>query len=136
MKALSIQQPFAYCITHGTKRVENRTWYTRVRGPVLIHASKAYQTDTEYVINAYSPDLDIIEMKRAPRGAIVGAAMLVACVRAHEVAEDQRIWAGGPWCFVFADVMAYSPIPYRGELGFFEFPDEIVAGVTRTNLHG
>ena len=26
MKALTIKQPWAWAITHGTKRVENRTW--------------------------------------------------------------------------------------------------------------
>ena len=38
MKALSIQQPWAWMILYGTKRVENRTWATSFRGPFLIHA--------------------------------------------------------------------------------------------------
>jgi len=39
MKALSIKQPWAYLIANGIKDVENRTWQTKYRGWVLIHAS-------------------------------------------------------------------------------------------------
>jgi hypothetical protein len=38
--ALTVQQPWAYAITVGAKTVENRTWTTRYRGPLLIHAGK------------------------------------------------------------------------------------------------
>ena len=132
MRCLSIQQPWAYCITNGTKRVENRTWYAAYRGPVLIHAGKRYQTDMEHAIHAHSPEVDVAGMKRSPRGAIVGIAQLVDCVRADEVAPEQRIWAGGPWCFVFGSVRAFEePIPYKGALGFFDVPRELVMGALR-----
>lgn len=39
MKALSIKQPWASLIAHGIKDIENRTWATKYRGKVLIHAS-------------------------------------------------------------------------------------------------
>ena len=38
MKALSVRQPWAELIVAGLKDVENRTWRTDYRGPVLIHA--------------------------------------------------------------------------------------------------
>ena len=41
MKAISIRQPWAWLIVNGYKDVENRTWYTSHRGPLLICASKA-----------------------------------------------------------------------------------------------
>src|SRR6267378_3713180 len=40
MKIISIRQPWASLIVSGVKDVENRTWSTRYRGPVLIHASR------------------------------------------------------------------------------------------------
>src|SRR5216683_3431530 len=40
MKALSIQQPFAWLIVNGYKDIENRTWNTNYKGFVLIHAGK------------------------------------------------------------------------------------------------
>ena len=39
MKALSIRQPWAWLILHGGKDIENRTWATKLRGRVLIHAA-------------------------------------------------------------------------------------------------
>ena len=47
MKALSIRQPWAWLIVNSHEDVENRTWRTRERGPVLVHASKG-MTPTEY----------------------------------------------------------------------------------------
>lgn len=41
MKALSIRQPWAWAIVNGHKTIENRTWATTYRGPLLIHASKS-----------------------------------------------------------------------------------------------
>jgi len=40
MKAILIRQPWAWLIVHGYKDVENRTWSTKYRGPILIHAGK------------------------------------------------------------------------------------------------
>jgi hypothetical protein len=40
MKALSVRAPWWWYILHGGKDIENRDWPTRVRGRVLIHASK------------------------------------------------------------------------------------------------
>jgi len=39
MKCITIKQPWASLICEGIKNVENRTWKTKVRGRVLIHAS-------------------------------------------------------------------------------------------------
>lgn len=41
MKAISIQQPWAWAIFNG-KPVENRKWSTAYRGPLLIHAGKKF----------------------------------------------------------------------------------------------
>lgn len=38
MKALTVQQPWAWAIVHGGKDVENRTQAWRYRGPLAIHA--------------------------------------------------------------------------------------------------
>jgi len=41
MKALSIQNPYAYFVASGLKDVENRRWQTRYRGKLVIHATGA-----------------------------------------------------------------------------------------------
>ena len=137
MKAISIQQPWAYCITHGTKRVENRTWFGRHRGALLIHAGKKFQTGMEYDIHIDSPGMDVYAMQQAERGAIVGVCRMVECVRPinndfgdQGVAPDQIIWSD-PWQykFVLTDVRVLCiPVPYKGALGFFEVPDDIELG--------
>lgn len=38
-KALSITQGYAWATVAGWKPIENRTWHTKLRGPVCIHAS-------------------------------------------------------------------------------------------------
>jgi hypothetical protein len=39
MKTISIMQPYATLIAAGVKTVENRSWQTKERGRILIHAS-------------------------------------------------------------------------------------------------
>ena len=39
MKTLSIRQPFASLVCRGIKTIENRSWDTKYRGKLLIHAS-------------------------------------------------------------------------------------------------
>jgi hypothetical protein len=40
MKAISLWQPWASAIALGSKRVETRSWGTKYRGPIAIHAAK------------------------------------------------------------------------------------------------
>ena len=40
MKALSLWQPWASAIAVGSKRIETRSWATKYRGPLLVHAAK------------------------------------------------------------------------------------------------
>jgi ASCH domain len=131
VKALSIMQPWAYCITNGTKRVENRTWSGYYRGPLLIHAGKKYQTGLEHDINRDSPEVDLIGMRRSTRGAIVGVCRMIDCIPPGDdarLAPDQRIWADpSQFKFLVADVLAFAePIPWKGMLGFFDVPDAVV----------
>lgn len=131
VKTISIQQPWGYCITNGTKRVENRTRYWYHRGPLLIHAGKKYQTGLEIDIHADSPEVDVAGMLAAPRGAIVGVCRMIDCVRPGEdarLAADQRIWADpDQFKLVLTDVFAFDkPIPWKGMLGLFDVPDDIV----------
>jgi hypothetical protein len=42
MKALSLTQPWATLVALGAKRIETRSWPTQYRGPLAIHAAKAF----------------------------------------------------------------------------------------------
>lgn len=41
MKVISVQQPFATLLVQGHKIIETRSWKTKHRGPILIHASES-----------------------------------------------------------------------------------------------
>lgn len=122
MKALSIQQPWAWLIAAGVKSVENRTWRTNYRGPVMIHAGKTIDHDAwREIMSGVHPltgrKIDVVLPSPMPVGGIVGEMEIVDCVHSH--ASD---WFCGPWAFVLANA---RPLPFmacRGHLGFFE-PD-------------
>ncbi len=40
MKTLTVKAPWVWCIFHASKNIENRTWKTDYRGPLLIHMGK------------------------------------------------------------------------------------------------
>lgn len=116
MKALSIQQPWAWLIVNGYKPVENRNWRTEYRGPLLIHAGKKFdQEGYTWALSNFRELDDVLPWGPAlERGGIVGRANLVDCVRAHD-----SPWFFGPYGFVFEDAEPVPFEPCRGRLGFF-----------------
>ena len=42
MKALTLTQPWATLVAIGAKRIETRSWQTKYRGPLAIHAAKGF----------------------------------------------------------------------------------------------
>lgn len=60
MKALTVQQPWAWAIVKGGKNVENRTQLWRYRGPLAIHAGARWSERgcvDERVLRAYTAEL-------------------------------------------------------------------------------
>jgi hypothetical protein len=41
MKAITILQPWASIIVYGAKHIETRSWATKYRGKIVIHAAKS-----------------------------------------------------------------------------------------------
>ena len=116
MKALSVRQPWAHLIITGIKDIENRTWRTTYRGPILIHAGKTFDADAYDWVRSemcvqLPPPCEI------PRGGIVGCAWILGCTHAHP-----SPWFTGPWGWVLdpsrAELLPFAPCP--GRLGLFE----------------
>ena len=42
MKALTLTQPWASLVACGAKQIETRSWSTKYRGPLAIHAAKGF----------------------------------------------------------------------------------------------
>lgn len=72
MKAITIKQPFATLIAEGMKQYEFRTWKTKYRGKILIHAGKS--VDKEALKKYEHLNLDY------PSGSIIAVAELADCV--------------------------------------------------------
>ena len=122
MKAISLKPPWAWLMTTGIKKVENRRWSSNYRGPILIHASKTWdQEGYEFILRiATIYEISILPDKdEHVRGAIIGRANMVDCVKSHP-----SKWFFGPYGFVWEDAFPLiSPIPYRGQLGIFNVKD-------------
>lgn len=121
MKALSIRQPYAWLIVNGLKDVENRTWRTGYRGPVLIHAGKTYPK------GEYADDFDTYAENGYPEresmlGGIVGIATITGCV-----SSSNSKWWIGPVGFTLSDAKSCPLIPCKGELGFFTVQPDVIA---------
>jgi prepilin-type processing-associated H-X9-DG protein len=130
MKCISICQPYASAIIFGPKRVENRTWTTRHRGRLLIHAGKsnAWWADGSRAVRELWPDYGVERFEHELRGCIIGFVELIHCTQ-WSPANAARLgpWAFGPWCWELANpVMFGTAIPYRGSMGLFDVPLDVV----------
>lgn len=111
IKALTVIQPWAWAIIHGGKLVENRSWPTDYRGPLLIHAGKS----TVHLIDPANPP------EISPRlefGAAIGTVDLIDCVRREDLPEDHP-YAEGPWCWILANPKPITPTPMPGQRRLF-----------------
>jgi len=130
MKAISIQQPWAWAILHAGKNVENRTWTHDYRGPVLIHTGKKFDlAGYEWLIEQwhYNDKIDFpIDVLPArtnfPTGGIVGVVTIERMVRSLHFSP----WMFGPWGWVLSDPKPLPFIPYKGQLGLFNVPGEVI----------
>lgn len=137
MKALSVRAPWWYAILHLGKPIENRDWYTNVRGTVYLHASKWFRPedvrdiwhwDVKQMFQAANPGQpvqawthDLYEEIKAAGGCLVGKVDIVGCVMSYP-----SPWFVGKHGLVLANPVALAkPIPFKGALGFFEVPDGI-----------
>jgi hypothetical protein len=80
MKALTVAQPWATLIAIGAKRIETRSWTTRHRGPLAIHAAHAFPRIARDLART-SPFAEALAAGRAPlllpRGVVVATCTLV-----------------------------------------------------------
>jgi hypothetical protein len=116
MKALTIRQPWAGLSVDGIKDVDNRSIPTRFRGRVCVHAG---------LKPALGPAVlrQRLSRHQSQFGAVIGTVEIVHCVR-----NSKSPWAlRGKWHWVLANARPLlCPIPFQGQLGFFEVPDRLL----------
>jgi len=125
MKTITIKQPWAYLICSGIKDIENRTWNTKFRGKVLIHASARLAVPDNKIISLFTDEqlneIELSEVAVIPynTSAIIGSVDIVDCVKNHS-----SVWAEKD-CYNWVlenPVLFENPIEnVKGKLSFWEY---------------
>lgn len=81
MKAITIKQPWATLIVLGEKKFETRSWATKHRGPLAIHAGKSVDKDAceDSWIKSVLAEHGITTWKQLPTGVVIATVELVDC---------------------------------------------------------
>lgn len=126
MKVLTIKQPYASLIAAGIKEYEFRTWSTKFRGTLLIHAGKSIDKDAMKKFKKY--DLEY------PTGCIVAKVTLTDCIKMDDEFKrflkekdyfvysgtiDHLDWEG--YGFQLENIQKIKPIQVNGKLGLWEY---------------
>jgi hypothetical protein len=110
-RVLSVRQPWA--IVSGVKPVENRSWSTRYRGQVLIHASTTVDARGLgwFKREGIALPTDLI------LGAIIGSCELIDMVHGEQGLRFGN-WFSGPIGWVVNNAREYvQPVYVKGSLG-------------------
>lgn len=143
MKAITIKQPWATLIAIGAKQFETRSWKTKYRGPIAIHAGKTIDWDAvqdDYISRALGSDRLDFTKDNLPTGSVIAIADLVDCHQVlrsgypyHNIAETSDLMISGSeirygdysvgryaW-ELDALLKLDTPIPAKGKLSLWEW---------------
>ncbi len=126
MKVITIKQPWATLIAKGYKEYEFRTWKTKYRGDILIHAGKGI--DKEAMKRFKHLNLEY------PAGKIIARATITDCIYVDKsfveklVKKDplvyknlinEKNWEG--YGFKLENVLEIKPIQVKGKLSLWDY---------------
>lgn len=136
MKVITIKQPFATLIACGYKEYEFRTWKTKYRGEILIHAGKGI--DKKAMLRYKHLNLEY------PTGCIIAKANLTDCIYVDDVFVQklkkknelvyygiihkeytwyhEKVWNG--YGFKLENIERIEPIFVNGKLSLWDYDDE------------
>lgn len=95
MKVLSLLQPWASLVVLGHKKIETRSWNTKYRGELLIHASMGKKKEGISLFNEskssflYNSEFGGIAFNDLPFGAIIGKVNLIATIPTESVLKSE-----------------------------------------------
>lgn len=142
--ALSLTRPWTELVVSGVKDVENRSWRTPHRGPLIIHAAQSWDPAAEQVLNELGGDgmltsedyarLDACAIHRAAPTGYLGVVTVTDCHKADDLlcqSSEDVAWCSpwafdGSWHWRLTDARRFpEPIPGGGRLGLFPPPPEV-----------
>lgn len=137
-KVITIQQPWASLIIQGHKKIETRSWNTKYRGELLIHAGLSKpKPEIYHQLQGWTIPLGVPSYGTLPYGAIIGSVNLVNVFRTEDLTSPlckqytglDRIsnqeeafgdYSTGRYGWLLSDpVMFDNPIPCKGQLGLW-----------------
>jgi hypothetical protein len=83
LRTLSLRQPWAWLVINGYKDIENRSWRTNHRSPLLIHASSSRADFTPEKILMIQRKHGVRVPSTVEFGGVVGIVEVVDCVKKH-----------------------------------------------------
>lgn len=126
MKVITIKQPFASLIASNLKEYEFRTWKTKYRGEILIHAGKGIDKKAMEKFKDYNLDY--------PSGCIIAKVNLSDCIKVDDEFRKKlndknplvyssivkhHEWEG--YAFQMENIEKINPIPINGKLSLWEY---------------
>lgn len=122
MKVLSIKEPYASLIMMNIKKIETRSFKTKYRGELYIHASLSKSNQNSELNKLVSPMY----------GEIICKCSLVDCVlMTDEFIENLKKenpmeykcgnYEVGRYAWILEDIKIIKPIKAKGKLGIWNF---------------
>ena len=127
MKVITVKQPFATLIAEGLKEYEFRTWRSKFRGDILIHAGKGI--DKKAMERYKHLNLDY------PSGKIIAKATITDCVYVDDnlkeelqekdplvyygILQKESNWDG--YGFKLENIEKIEPIEINGKLSLWDY---------------
>jgi hypothetical protein len=129
MKVLSIKEPFATLISNGKKTIETRSWKTKYRGEIYIHASiSKIDKKTQNRLDL----MKILGDDELHYGKIICKCNLVDCIYMNEdfvndIKKDTQEYICGhyeigryAWVLDNIEILD-EPIDAKGKLGIWNY---------------
>lgn len=125
MKVLTIKQPYATLIAKGLKKYEFRSWKTKYRGELYIHAGKGIDKKRMEMVKEYNFDY--------PNGYIIAKLNLKDCILVDEEMnkklrkENPKVYTHDytgyyAWCLEDVEILDV-PIKTNGKLSIWNYEE-------------
>ncbi len=128
MKVLSIKEPYASLIKEKVKLIETRSWKTKYRGCLYIHASKSKISKDEKTKQL----VNLLKNKNFNYGYIIAKCYLVDCILMDEdfinkIKQNKTEYLCGEYAtnryaWILTDIEVLDkPIPAKGKLNIWNY---------------
>lgn len=133
-KCLTVWEPYASLIAKSIKKIETRSWTTKYRGDIAIHAAKRDPVASKLIQKYALHD-------SMNRGEVVCIAMLydvwpVEMIRSKLTEEEIELgdFSDGRYAFMLKNIRPVVPTRARGQQGFWHWKPKAIKYATNFDL--